>query len=33
MPAVWCLFSIGLLLIGLSPALRRPIAGPMRLAP
>ena len=32
MPAVWCLFSIGLLLIGLSPALRRPIAGPARLA-
>ena len=29
MPAVWCLFSVGLLLIGLSPALRRAVAGPL----
>lgn len=28
MPAIWCLFSIGLLLIGISPAIRRPLAGP-----
>ncbi|MCR9150571.1 MAG: DUF5765 domain-containing protein [Rhodobacteraceae bacterium] len=28
MPAVWCLFSIGLLAIGLSPAVRRAVAGP-----
>lgn len=28
MPAIWCLFSIGLLLVGLSPAIRRPLAGP-----
>lgn len=26
MPAIWCLFSIGLLLMGLSPALRRRVA-------
>ncbi|MBD3764910.1 MAG: hypothetical protein IE927_09290 [Rhodobacterales bacterium] len=26
-PAIWCLFSIGLLLMGLSPALRRRVAG------
>lgn len=25
MPAVWCLFSIGLLLVGMLPALRRPL--------
>jgi hypothetical protein len=28
MPAVWCLFSIGLLAIGLSPSVRRAVAGP-----
>ncbi|MFQ6549398.1 DUF5765 domain-containing protein [Aestuariibius sp. 2305UL40-4] len=26
MPAIWCLFSIGLLLIGLSPAVRRQVS-------
>jgi hypothetical protein len=26
MPAVWCLFSVGLLILGLSPAVRRQIA-------
>lgn len=26
MPAIWCLFSVGLLLIGLSPAIRRTVA-------
>lgn len=31
-PAIWCLFSIGLLLIGLSPALRRRVAGKPTLA-
>lgn len=28
MPAIWCLASIGILLVGLSPALRRAVAGP-----
>lgn len=28
MPAVWCLFSIGLVLVGMSPLIRRPLAGP-----
>lgn len=28
MPAVWCLFSVAILAIGLSPALRRAVAGP-----
>ncbi|MBN2906306.1 MAG: hypothetical protein JXJ18_06340 [Rhodobacteraceae bacterium] len=27
MPAVWCLFSIGLVLVGLSPLIRRPLMG------
>lgn len=31
-PAIWCLFSIGLLLMGLSPALRRRVAGRPRAA-
>ncbi|GAA5068771.1 DUF5765 domain-containing protein [Roseibacterium beibuensis] len=33
MPAVWCLFSIGLVLIGLSPLVRRKIAPGQRAAP
>lgn len=31
-PAVWCLFSIGLVLVALSPAIRRHVAGVPRLA-
>jgi hypothetical protein len=30
MPAIWCLFSIGLILIGISPAIRRAICPPIR---
>lgn len=33
MPAIWCLFSIGILAIGLSPAVRRTVAGPVPQAP
>ncbi|TCP62192.1 hypothetical protein EV663_10235 [Rhodovulum bhavnagarense] len=32
MPAIWCLFSIALLLVGLSPAIRRPLGGHRRRA-
>ncbi|SIO31238.1 hypothetical protein SAMN05444722_1370 [Rhodovulum sp. ES.010] len=28
MPAVWCLFSIALVLVAMSPAIRRPVSGP-----
>ncbi|MBK1635781.1 DUF5765 domain-containing protein [Rhodovulum adriaticum] len=28
MPAIWCLFSVAIILVGMSPAIRRPLAGP-----
>ena len=33
MPAIWCLFSVGLLLIGLSPAIRQGVFGARTAAP
>jgi len=33
MPAIWCLFSVGLVLIGISPLIRRSVAPPRGLNP